>query len=335
MANKGNSQRRNSENFESKQSRQQSYRIVWANDWKHAGATWNPEKNRWQKYNAEKQKWQSCPENQSWKIYTKHWPDETYHDQDISTIDTDQIPDCDLLVGGFPCQPFSMAGERKGFKDVRGTLFFEIMRIAKAKRPEILFLENVNGLRSHDNGDTFETILRTLGNAGYWWEYKVLNSKFFGVPQTRERVFIIGHLREGCTRQVFPITDDGESPDEIGEVVGTLTGGGHSGGLHSNMTAIVQSGNWNSRGFELRKDNVCNTIQTDGYLRSGSSFGTDKPQSSRNIRRLTPRECERVQGFPDDWTEGISDTQRYKCLGNAVTVPVIKQIGELILEAWN
>lgn len=323
------------------------FRIIWANEWdKHATA-----------------------------IYRKNFGEKELKEADIKTVDPKDIPDCDVLCGGFPCQPFSMAGKRQGFQDIRGTLFFEIMRIAQVKRPKILFLENVKGLLNHGGGDTFETILRTLGNAGYWYEYKVLNSKYAGVPQNRERVFIIGHLRTASTRQVFPFTSDGEEDYNCGEVAGCLQGGGHSGGLHSNMTAIVEptilpavpiqttspatSHRWDviqigalNKGSQagriydpqgiaptLHKSGGCTeplisqALQTDGYLRSGSSFGTDKPQSSRNIRRLTPTECERLQGFPDSWTAGVSDTQRYKCLGNAVTVPVIQAIGELLLEA--
>ena len=127
---------------------------------------------------------------------------ELYFD-DARKIVPEQLPDFDLLVGGFPCQSFSIAGARKGFDDTRGTLFFEIARIAAVKKPKYLFLENVPGLLNHDSGKTFETILRTLDELGYDVCWQVLNSKNFGVPQSRNRVFIIGYLRGQCAGEVL------------------------------------------------------------------------------------------------------------------------------------
>ena len=130
---------------------------------------------------------------------------ELYFD-DARKIVPEQLPDFDLLVGGFPCQSFSIAGARKGFDDTRGTLFFEIARIAAVKKPKYLFLENVPGLLNHDSGRTFETILRTLDELGYDVCWQVLNSKNFGVPQSRNRVFIIGYNREKCAGEVLSFT---------------------------------------------------------------------------------------------------------------------------------
>ena len=130
---------------------------------------------------------------------------ELYFD-DARKIVPEQLPDFDLLVGGFPCQSFSIAGARKGFDDTRGTLFFEIARIAAVKKPKYLFLENVPGLLNHDKGRTFETILRTLDGLGYDVCWQVLNSKNFGVPQSRNRVFIIGYNREKCAGEVLSFT---------------------------------------------------------------------------------------------------------------------------------
>ena len=130
---------------------------------------------------------------------------------DITTV-TDEfvrgIGSVDIICGGFPCQAFSIAGNRRGFEDTRGTLFFEIARFASILRPRYLFLENVKGLLNHQKGDTFETMLRILDELGYNVEWQVLNSKDFGVPQNRERVFIIGHLRGERTRRIFPIERD-------------------------------------------------------------------------------------------------------------------------------
>ncbi len=209
---------------------------------------------------------------------------------DITQIEAANIPDHDILCGGFPCQSFSIAGKRRGFEDTRGTLFFEIARILERKQPRMFFLENVRGLLSHDKGKTFAKILQTVDELGYDAEWQLFNSKNFGVPQNRERVFIIGHLRGSGTRAIFPITKNGERIDKTQKtssrkrkwvqsndisncvntrfgstargqqlIAGCLTGGGHSGGLHSDMTTI---------------------------------------KNTRGIRRLTPIECERLQGFP-------------------------------------
>lgn len=127
--------------------------------------------------------------------------------EDITTVNAKRIPNHDLLVGGFPCQSFSIAGHRKGFDDTRGTLFFDIARILKEKHPRLCLLENVKGLLSHNDGGTFKTIIATLDELGYDLQWQVLNSKNFGVPQNRERVFIVGHLRGTPRPKVFPLTD--------------------------------------------------------------------------------------------------------------------------------
>lgn len=142
--------------------------------------------------------------NESYIAMHEPREDEWYAD-DIRDVKPEELPAADCYCGGFPCQAFSIAGKRGGFSDTRGTIFFEIARLIQARKPKIVFFENVKGLLNHDNGNTFETILRTLGELGYWYEYQVLNSKDFGVPQNRERVFIIGHLGEGSGQQVFPI----------------------------------------------------------------------------------------------------------------------------------
>ena len=226
-------------------------------------------------------------------IYRQHFP---HHEAlgDITTIDAGDLPDCNLLVAGFPCQAFSLAGTRGGFADSRGTLFFEIARIAREKQPPLLLLENVKGLLSHDKGRTFGLILATLDELGYDLQWQVLNSKDFGVPQNRERVFVVGHLRGTPRPQVFPITGDGQTDCPIR--------------LEDSEPDIwyLKASDWR---VAERRD-LC-------------------------LRRLTPLECERLQGFPDGWTEGVSDTQRYKCLGNAVTVNVIEAIAIRLLTTRN
>ena len=291
------------------------------------------------------------------EIYARHFPDVPLH-HDATALSPDSLPQSDLLCAGFPCQAFSIAGKRRGFDDTRGTFFFEIVRIAKKKRPRYLLLENVKGLLSHDKGRTFRTILSSLDEVGYDAEWQVLNSKHF-VPQNRERVFIVGHLRGERTGQVFPL---GEIPEICSNqkettITNTLTAGGHSGGLHSQMTLIsLHSGKIKSRKKTTTLDaNYSKGPRSHGertlvYLSQTNSNMKQREQERDNtctltnncsdfgikfdsrIRRLTPLECERLQGFPDGWTEGISDTQRYKCLGNAVTVPVVEYVLDAMAE---
>lgn len=152
----------------------------------------------------------SCEINkQARKFYTVNFKteNEVYY-ADATTINTSTMPDFDILVGGFPCQSFSIAGKRRGFEDVRGTLFFDLARVLKDKRPRYFLLENVKGLLNHNGGETFATIVGTLANIGYRVEWALLNSKYFGVPQNRERVFIVGRLGKECPGQIFPLALD-------------------------------------------------------------------------------------------------------------------------------
>ncbi|MCX6702370.1 MAG: DNA (cytosine-5-)-methyltransferase [Candidatus Wolfebacteria bacterium] len=253
------------------------------------------------------------------QIYKKHFPTHSNFG-DATRIIPEQLPDFDLLCGGFPCQAFSIAGKRGGFEDTRGTLFFEIAKITRVKRPRYLFLENVKGLLSHDEGNTFATIISAIDEMGYDCQWQVLNSNNINTPQVRERVFIIGHLRGTPRPKVFPIH--------------------------------TRTGTTNEKQISERFRTNIKPI-----------FKVSDPESTRrdianrhSIRDLTPIEYERAQGFPDNWTkygfveclknkvidipwldcedccythcktQDISDTQRYKCLGNAVTVNVIREI---------
>lgn len=299
------------------------------------------------------------------QIYQKHFPEHKNYG-DITTINAEELPDFDLLVGGFPCQAFSIAGKRGGFDDTRGTMFFEIARIVREKQPRLLLLENVKGLLSHDQGRTFYTIISTLDELGYDLQWQVLNSKNHGVPQNRERVFIVGHLRGTPRPQVFPFgeadgainegLDKKNTKVEIASTIRSRYGNGTGSHIkqlnqptHSNDRVYGTDGvsptlntmqGGNRQPFitdpQGRKNKVCKPKPYANTLRA-NTHGNE--QVVNHIRRLTPTECERLQGFPDGWTakgaiygDGvgasveISDTQRYKTLGNAVTVNVIKDI---------
>ena len=222
---------------------------------------------------------------------------------DATAITASNLPDFDLLVGGFPCQAFSIAGKQQGFSDTRGTLFFDIARICAEKRPRYLVLENVKGLLSHDGGQTFQRILRVLADLGYRVEWQVLNSKNFGVPQNRERVFIVGYLGERSGQEIFPLTTYSQS---------------------ASVVALQQLNKAESQGNRIYDSSgLATTLASQA---EGLGAKTGLYQIDTQVRRLTPTECERLQGFPDGWTAGLSDTQRYKTLGNAVTVPVVTAV---------
>lgn len=168
---------------------------------------------------------------------------EVYYN-DATTIIPEHMPDFDIFAGGFPCQAFSIAGKRQGFEDARGTLFFEIARICKVKQPKYIVLENVKGLLNHDNGRTFATILGVLSDIGYSVEWQVLNSKFFGVPQNRERVFIVGHLRGECEQKIFPIRKTNKEPFKTDE-----------------NNSIIR---WQNKKAGAIIDNICPTLRASG-----------------------------------------------------------------------
>lgn len=214
---------------------------------------------------------------------------------DATTINATDIGDFDLLVGGFPCQAFSIAGKRAGFDDTRGTLFFDIARILKEKQPRHLVLENVKGLLSHDSGRTFTTIIGVLTDMGYLVEWQVLNSKDFGVPQNRERVYIVGHLGNKCGRKVFPIGQGSKTPAE------------HKGQRPGIFSGAIDSSYY--KGHDGKRQLI----------------------AEPRIRRLTPTECARLQGFPDDWCSELSNSQAYKCFGNAVTVNTVQAVMERLI----
>jgi DNA (cytosine-5)-methyltransferase 1 len=299
------------------------------------------------------------------QIYQKHFPNHKNYG-DITTINEKELPDFELLVGGFPCQAFSIAGKRGGFEDTRGTMFFELARILREKQPRLFVFENVKGLLSHDQGRTFHTIIATLDELGYDCQWQVLNSKNHGVPQNRERVFIIGHLRGTPRPEVFPFGEGGHEnlgPSTTAQAINNPSRGyeARKDGLasalragemgHKNIIQLNQPKHSNDRVYGT--EGVSPTLNT---MQGGNRqpFVQQRPRGNNKggkheiaptlsisswqynnhlnaIRRLTPTECERLQGFPDGWTEGVSDTQRYKTLGNAVTVNVIKDIVEKLI----
>lgn len=266
---------------------------------------------------------------------------------DITQIDEKKLPDFDILLAGFPCQAFSIAGKRCGFEDTRGTLFFDIARIIKEKQPKAFLLENVKGLTHHDKGRTLKIILSTLReDLGYTVYTKLLNAKDYDVPQKRERIYIVGFKEE--TAFQFPkakkLTKSVKDLLESGIVSSKYyVSGEYLKTLHRHRDRHKAKGN--GFGFEILKpDGICNTLMVGGMGRERTLVIDDRlteiiPKTSVKgcmntefIRRTTPREWARFQGFPDSYVIPVSDTQAYKQFGNSVCVPVINAIAELLIK---
>jgi len=248
---------------------------------------------------------------------------------DITKIAASTIPPHDILLAGFPCQPFSRAGLQKGFADTRGSLFFEITRIARHHKPKVVVLENVKGFLRHDDGKTFQTAKRALEALGYCVYHTILNAKDFGLPQHRERVYIVAvHTRKLRGKQfVFPVPP--YTPTRISTVLQKRVASIYtiSNSIWKRLQERKQREKERGNGFGYRlflpSAPFINTIIAN-YGKCGSDLLI--AQKHKNPRLLTPREVARLQGFPDTFIIPVSDSQAYKQFGNAVAVPVIQAI---------
>ena len=332
------------------------------------------------------------------KLYSA-WYNDDCNFGDVTKIEAETLPDFDLLVGGFPCQAFSIAGKRMGFDDTRGTIFFDFARIMKAKKPKFAIFENVKGLLNHDGGKTYETILQTLNELGYDAQWGILNTKFHGLPQNRERVYIVANLRErSSTKILFERGND--SADKVerteqsiigdyytengkthqwGGVIGdesiapclmatehksprivkigsigckpcqsdqvyspsgvSVTLSAQNGGKGA-MTGLYKIGDIDGLNTQYSRvydsEGISATINAQG---GGLGAKTGLYNIEHKVRRLTPKECFRLQGFKDEMVDlgyklGISDTQLYKMAGNAVSVPVVEWVAQRVLD-WD
>ncbi len=251
---------------------------------------------------------------------------------DITKIEPKYIPPFDILLAGFPCQPFSQAGKKLGLADTRGTLFFDIAKIVEHHRPTVVFLENVKRFKSHDGGRTFETIKTILEGLGYEIYSQVLNAKDFGVPQNRERIYIVGFL--GKTNFSFPKPSGKKT--RLGDILEknpdpkyTISDKLWIGHQRRKKEHAKKGYGF---GYCLFNENseYTSTISAR-YYKDGSEILIE--QKGKNPRKLTPREAARLQGFPDDYILSTSDSQAYKQFGNSVAVPVIKALAKEIEKA--
>ena len=239
----------------------------------------------------------------------------------------DLIPKFDILLGGFPCQPFSNAGHRKGFNDVRGTLFFDICKIIKKHRPKVVLLENVRGYKSHDNGNTFKVTLNILEKElGYTVYHKVLNSRDFGIPQNRNRLFIVCFKsKEKKFEWPLPLNRKKRVKDILEKNVNkkyTI-----SDLLWSSHQARKIRNKKNGKGFGynlIQPDSEYTNTMSARYYKDGAEILSAK--KNKNPRKVTPREAARLQGFPDTFKIPVSDNQAYKQFGNTVCIPVIEAL---------
>ncbi|MBP2283683.1 DNA (cytosine-5)-methyltransferase 1 [Flavobacterium sp. CG_23.5] len=253
----------------------------------------------------------------------------------------------DVLCGGFPCQPFSHAGLKKGFEDTRGTLFFDVVDIINSRREtenpvKIVFLENVKGLKNHDKGNTLKTIIKTLEKLGYETKYEILNSRNFGVPQNRERIFIIGWLKDDTKSFNFPLGIDRDNEiiykkEDLKDIKETNVGSilinkpeekyTISDKLYAGHIRRRKEHKEKGNGFGFSSVNENSTYTSTisaRYYKDGSEILIE--QKNANPRKLTPREAANLQGYPSDFLIPVSDNQAYKQFGNSVSVPVIQTV---------
>lgn len=290
-------------------------------------------------------------DEQAQKTYAINFGD--MPDGDITKINEHEIPDHDVLVGGFPCQAFSIAGKRGGFSDTRGTLFFDVARIIKAKQPKAFFLENVKGLTNHRGGKTLATILNVLRNdLGYIVpEPQIMNAKNFGVPQNRERIFIVGFRADlGVKEEDFTYPEPTDTTKTIRDIMEEKP---VSAKYYLSTTYLEclekhkarNEAKGNGFGYEIKdKDGISNTIVTGGMgrernlivdkrLKDFTPVTHIKGEVNREgIRRMTPREWARLQGFPDNFKIEVADVSAYKQFGNSVAIPAIQATAKNLIQ---
>lgn len=253
---------------------------------------------------------------------------------DITKIDAKDIPNFDILLAGFPCQAFSIAGKRQGFNDIRGTMFFEVKRILEYHKPKCFMLENVKGLLSHDKGNTFKVMKDILENKlNYKIYVKVLNAKDFGVPQNRERVIIVGFKNHDIN---FNFPEPTGEKTRLGDILEVNVDSKYtiSDKIWESHQKRKQRNREKGNGFGyslFNEDSQYTSTISARYYKDGSEILIE--QKDKNPRKLTPREAARLQGFPDDFKLVVSDMQCYKQFGNSVPTKMIEAVANNVIKA--
>lgn len=261
---------------------------------------------------------------------------------DISCLESDDVPNSDVVLAGFPCQAFSVAGYRKGFEDDRGNMFFEVIRLIKERLPRVLFFENVKNLVSHDKGNTFKVILETLHSHGYFVKHKVLNSSEYGnIPQNRERIYIVAFFNKSdyekfsfpdplkLVKSIHDVIDFTDKKEDI--YYYTKNKYKFYPELEKTITSQNSIYQWRRKYVRENKSGVCPTLTAN--MGTG---GHNVPLilTDLGIRKLTPKECFMFQGYPDDFKlPNIANSHLYKQAGNSVVIPVVKRIADNIMFA--
>lgn len=261
-------------------------------------------------------------------------------------IEKENIPEHDVLIGGFPCQPFSTLGKLQGFDDAegRGTLFFEIKDIVKKHKTKVVVLENVKNIMNHDSGKTFKRIIHELESLGYVCFYHVFNSADYGVPQRRNRCYIVAFLGENFNtpefnfpaKQELKVTTQDLLDDDVPEkyflskkIVKTIMGKGTKNYIVEPTIDLPISKTLTATMAKMHR------ASQDNYVTDNKNYKKHCGEDKVNIRKLTPNECRKLQGFPSDWNQVVSDCQAYKQFGNAVTVNVSYSLAKEICKYMN
>ena len=287
-----------------------------------------------------------CVYSNEWNKYCQKTYFANFNEQpdgDITKVNADDIPDHDVLVAGFPCQPFSIAGVSKknsmgratGFQDkTQGTLFFDVCRVLEAKRPKAFMLENVKNLKSHDRGNTFKVIMESLEELDYEVFYNILDGQQF-VPQHRERIIIVGFDRKRYGSLIgfdFNLSPPKRRPvmrDILEESVDPKYTLSDKLWAYLQQYAAKHKAAGNGFGYGIADPDGISRTLSARYYKDGSEILIE--QKGSNPRKLTPRECARLQGFPDTFLIPVSDTQAYMQFGNSVVVPMIENVAQLII----
>jgi DNA (cytosine-5)-methyltransferase 1 len=250
---------------------------------------------------------------------------------DITQVEASAIPKFDILLAGFPCQPFSTIGKRQGFKHpTQGTLFYDVVRILAHHRPKAFLLENVSGLQNHDGGRTLNLIEESLTELGYQFDYKVLNAARFGVPQQRERIYIVGKRSKNAGRTSFDWPKGSSRIVGIGKFIKTgITD--HSISKHLQQVYIYKKDDGRPQIVDKNSDFPIKTLVAS-YHKIQRLTGTFVKDGETGLRLLTAEECKAAMGFPKKFKIPVSRTQMYRQMGNSVAVPVIKALATWMVE---
>lgn len=272
--------------------------------------------------------WQAEIDDRCNEVLAYHWP-RVDRLKDVKDVGRHNLKTVDLICGGFPCQDVSVAGRREGLDGERSGLWFEFIRIVEELKPKWVIVENVPGLLSSNERRDFAVILSGLGQRGYWWAYRILDAQYYGVPQRRRRVFVVGCLTRGCAQEVLFERESSPWDTPPGRearesVAASLTK--RFGGCSNQWPPINEADNLIVQ-HALSAHNQRNDPDGEHFVVCNALDGHS------GVRRLTPTECERLQGFPNGWTavNGMSDSARYRMLGNAVCVLVAEWIGRRIM----